>query len=500
MPNRAGVYYIIYDAKDSSNNKYSETSNIEVKREIVVRDIDAPVITLNGESTVRIEVGSTFSEPGYEAIDDEDGDITSKVETSSNLNTRVVGTYTVQYIVIDSSNNRGIATRTIEVVDTTKPTITKVEGNTDNWTTSKTLTITASDNYRLHNEPYSYDDGVTWQAENTKVFTENKEVKIKVRDESENVSEVSIVNIEKVDSTEPSISLNGVPDTIEFEDSYSITPTYTANGPSGGSAVCKIGETEVTNTNTLTPGAYTINCTVTTGAGKTKQISKSITVKQPQIEVVMSALGNCQNIPKINDNNIVFSAYAVIYKMYLDKVGYTFDYLLSSGQASISFCDNSNSCGTLVSHSAANTYTGSYTTTKPGYIGLTFNGCSIELNNIKYKGHPVKIVYKTPPFLTKVTLKGSCTISNGALSCENNDVPNNSTVTGNVYITFPNSCYAGYTQVKINNGEWVSVSMQSFGGYYSITTPGTYRIKLRNRYNGSSHYSEESDEYVVTIK
>ena len=281
---KVGVYYIVYDAKDTSNNKYSETSNIEIKREIVVKDIDAPVITLVGEGVITIEVGSTYSEPGYTAIDDEDGDITGKVETSSNLNINKVGTYTIEYIVIDSSNNRGINTRTINVVDTRKPVITGVDGNPDSWVQSATLTIEATDNYKLHTQAYSYDDGSSWQEGNTKVFTENSEVKIKVRDESGNIGETYTVNITKIDSTEPTITLSGVPDTIKFQDSYSLPTSYTVNNNlSGGSAVCKVGNTVITNTSALNDGTHVVNCTVTTGVGKTANVSKTITVAPKDI-------------------------------------------------------------------------------------------------------------------------------------------------------------------------------------------------------------------------
>lgn len=97
-------------------------------------DTTPPVITLTG-GNLQIEQGGTFVEPGYEAIDAADGDITvSGVVVTGSVNTAVIGPYVLTYTATDASGNQSTATRTVEVIeavpdDTTKPVITLTGGN-----------------------------------------------------------------------------------------------------------------------------------------------------------------------------------------------------------------------------------------------------------------------------------------------------------------------------------------------------------------------------------
>ena len=88
-------------------------------------DTTAPVITLLGDDTVTIEVGSPYTDAGATATDNYDGDITSSIFTVSTVNTAIVGVYTVAYNVSDASGNAAVElTRTVNLVDTTVPVIT----------------------------------------------------------------------------------------------------------------------------------------------------------------------------------------------------------------------------------------------------------------------------------------------------------------------------------------------------------------------------------------
>ncbi|MDC0463443.1 DUF5011 domain-containing protein [Flavobacteriaceae bacterium] len=82
----------------------------------VIEDTTVPVITLTGESTVTIEVGSTYTDAGATASDNYDGDITSSIVTVNPVDTAVVGVYTVTYSVTDSNGNAAVdVTRTVNV-------------------------------------------------------------------------------------------------------------------------------------------------------------------------------------------------------------------------------------------------------------------------------------------------------------------------------------------------------------------------------------------------
>ena len=83
---------------------------------ITVPDTIAPVITLTGGSTVTINRGNAYVEPGYRAVDNVDGDITSKVVVSGSVDTSIIGAYRLTYSATDMAGNTGTATRTINVV------------------------------------------------------------------------------------------------------------------------------------------------------------------------------------------------------------------------------------------------------------------------------------------------------------------------------------------------------------------------------------------------
>jgi hypothetical protein len=81
-------------------------------------DTTPPAITLNGDSTVKVELGSTYSDAGATATDDVDGNLTDSIKIDkSAVNTAVLGSYTVTYNVSDSSGNTAAeVTRTVNVI------------------------------------------------------------------------------------------------------------------------------------------------------------------------------------------------------------------------------------------------------------------------------------------------------------------------------------------------------------------------------------------------
>src|SRR4051812_44942791 len=82
------------------------------------KDTSAPVITLTGSSSMSVTLGTgSWSEPGYTATDDEDGDVTSQVTISGTPNYSIKGNYTVTYTAKDKAGNEGTATRTVIVAN-----------------------------------------------------------------------------------------------------------------------------------------------------------------------------------------------------------------------------------------------------------------------------------------------------------------------------------------------------------------------------------------------
>ena len=62
-----------------------------------------------------LNVGEVYTEKGATAKDDKDGDITSSIQISGNVNTSKAGTYTVKYTVKNSLGKQSTKTRTIIV-------------------------------------------------------------------------------------------------------------------------------------------------------------------------------------------------------------------------------------------------------------------------------------------------------------------------------------------------------------------------------------------------
>lgn len=109
---------ISYTVSDSSGNVG------KAKREITYKDAVLPVITLEGNAEIYLTIGQDFSDPGYTAIDDVDGDLTSAVMVEGTVDGHTKGSYSLIYRVTDSSGNIGEIQRIVHVGDFAAPVIT----------------------------------------------------------------------------------------------------------------------------------------------------------------------------------------------------------------------------------------------------------------------------------------------------------------------------------------------------------------------------------------
>lgn len=103
---------ITYRVADSSGNE------TVVVRKIHYVDTIPPVITLVGESEMSIAAGFGYTEPGYLASDNYNGDMTSSVVVDGYVDAYKSGSYTLYYTATDSFGNVGSATRTVTVTPT----------------------------------------------------------------------------------------------------------------------------------------------------------------------------------------------------------------------------------------------------------------------------------------------------------------------------------------------------------------------------------------------
>lgn len=100
---------VIYEVSDSSKNK------VKIEREIKRVDSEKPVITLSGSNTYYQKLNTAFTEPGYKAEDNCDGNLTDKVTVTGNVDITKEGKYTLTYTVKDSNDNLEKVDRIVQV-------------------------------------------------------------------------------------------------------------------------------------------------------------------------------------------------------------------------------------------------------------------------------------------------------------------------------------------------------------------------------------------------
>lgn len=109
-PNTVGEYVLTYKATDDYGLSATETCTITV----IKTDKSAPLLT--GAGDVEIVVGGSFDKTaGVSAIDTVDGNLTSKIEITGDVDTFVPGTYKVNYSVKDEAGNEAKKERTVTV-------------------------------------------------------------------------------------------------------------------------------------------------------------------------------------------------------------------------------------------------------------------------------------------------------------------------------------------------------------------------------------------------
>jgi|GEM_PF-3501722 len=143
-----GVYTVTYNATDANGNAAAAKT-----RTVKVVDTTSPVLALVGQPSVDVEVHTSYTDAGATATDNYDAaqDITAAIVANDDIDLHTVGTYTVTYNVTDANKNAASTiTRTVNVVDTTKPELTLLgdaEIFMDQGDSYTDAGATATDNY-----------------------------------------------------------------------------------------------------------------------------------------------------------------------------------------------------------------------------------------------------------------------------------------------------------------------------------------------------------------
>lgn len=114
-----GDYVITYNYTDSSGNPAEQ----KIRTLHVIRNYP-PVINLLGDNPMTLDCKEPYVEPGYTATDLEDGDLTSEVIVTGEVDPDTPGTYMIEYKVTDHDPDypeTTIVYRTVDVVDNNLP-------------------------------------------------------------------------------------------------------------------------------------------------------------------------------------------------------------------------------------------------------------------------------------------------------------------------------------------------------------------------------------------
>jgi len=198
-----GTYLVSYNVSDSSDN-----DAIEVLRTVNVTDSVVPVITRTWSWIISVVKNASYSDAGWTALDNFDGDITADIITANPVDTSVLGTYAVRYNVSDSSGNSATqVTRTVNVVSWNAPVISLLGSGTLSVEANSVYSdagATASDS---EDGDISGDIVTVNPVDTSTLWTYS--VTYNVTDSSDNTASEKIRTINVVDTIAPVISLSG---------------------------------------------------------------------------------------------------------------------------------------------------------------------------------------------------------------------------------------------------------------------------------------------------
>ncbi len=233
--------------------------------------VSAPILHMNGEANMTIEVFTPYEELGVEAKV-LGHDIRSKVQIKGEVDTNKVGEYQIQYIVSNNGITSSI-TRFIKVVDRTNPEITLVG--------EEEVVLCPLEEYE--EEGYQAIDNYDGDITANVIVEKNKDQFLySVFDHSGNKAEKRRV-FRYEDQTPPIITLRG-----EANLTLYVGSTYEEQGvdvsDNCDDVSSRVEMTGSVDTNTI--GTYTLTYTVTDLSGNQSSVVRTVTIKKRPTVIV----------------------------------------------------------------------------------------------------------------------------------------------------------------------------------------------------------------------
>ncbi|WP_032604549.1 putative Ig domain-containing protein, partial [Staphylococcus epidermidis] len=305
-PSEVGSYDVTVTTTDESGNatEITFTINVEDTTKPTVEDIADQTQEVNTEITpIKIEATDNSGQGVTNKVEGLPDGVTFDETTNTISGTpNEVGSYTVTVTTTDESGNATETTFTIDVEDTTKPTVESIADQTQEINTEiEPIKIEATDNsgQAVTNKVDGLPAGVTFdETTNTISGTPSKvgsyDITVTTTDESGN-SETTTFTINVEDTTKPTVesvadqtqevNTEIEPIKIEAKDNSGQAVTNKVDGLPAG-----VTYDEVTNTISGTPsevGSYTVTVTTTDESGNATETTFTIDVKdttKPTVE------------------------------------------------------------------------------------------------------------------------------------------------------------------------------------------------------------------------
>ena len=140
---KLGLYKVIYYSSDASGNMATDTLHV------LVVDTFAPVIVLSGHDTLLWPVNTNFPGDDSVSVTDSSREYVPLI-ISSNVNTSVMGTYTVTYNATNASGNKAVPLTLYVIVYDPAPTLTMLGKATDTVEVNRVFTdpgVIGTDDY-----------------------------------------------------------------------------------------------------------------------------------------------------------------------------------------------------------------------------------------------------------------------------------------------------------------------------------------------------------------
>ncbi|MCH1572799.1 putative Ig domain-containing protein [Staphylococcus epidermidis] len=314
-PSEVGSYTVTVTTTDESGNSETTTFTIDVEdtTKPTVEDIADQTQEVNTEiDPIKIEATDNSGQAITNKVDGlPDGVTFDEVTNTISGTPSKVGSYTVTVTTTDESGNSETTTFTIDVEDTSKPTVESVADQTQEVNTEiEPIKIEATDNsgQAVTNKVDGLPDGVTFdETTNTISGTPSEvgsyDVTVTTTDESGNATETTFtINVE--DTTKPTVesianqtqevNTEITPITIESENNSGQAVTNKVDGLPDG-----VTFDEATNTISGTPsevGSYTVTVTTTDESGNSETTTFTIEVKDTTKPTVESVADQTQEV------------------------------------------------------------------------------------------------------------------------------------------------------------------------------------------------------------